>query len=643
VTDLFVDDGMLSFSESRNVVPSLVMDFAHLDSLFAPIMVFSRTPGKKGQIANKLGAFRVLNRPRLKYLAELNRRGTCKILGATFLIRVFDSFPVKSEDLSTCASLDIRLNDVNASVRLDVTELSGKGSLASLIVSVPDVFPLRTFCVLAMQHIQAEFTDTVSLSVDQTLVHANLMVVQHLQDMFDSTASFRARFGHAPKPFRQIKSGDFPRTKSAFSLHSIQLFVTSMDTELRIIARLKDTVITQRLTPDTAKAEEAAVSLSVEEMGFSIAGFSPQNSHESPLVTVHGTSLLSSSRCHLASVRSLDAFAKPEELAAAYYLFNDCMPSDYRPKQPSVQGYDGTMKFIFSIDVLRIVCLELIQVQFDGFSGSLTSMEDSTMELALTLTMVSVTNPIADASFKEVFARNLGSARSVRPHFLVQLKMPPKLSGNYVFSQVEVNLEPSIIAYEAKFWDDFRLKFKHEYVPQLSRALGTFSIASESDLRTPLPVTLVDASVFPSPIGKSQLEMSKRAQLHRPEKEQMVATMMFRYFRLNPISLQFSYRNSDNKILSELHRFQGQLREIIYHDLSANPSELIEKLLYDIALVMIPQFLKHVVGMKRSDLTPEQAVAEWLRTDDDRMTQQEKQKMLLFGPKTTKRRWLDRD
>jgi hypothetical protein len=270
-------------------------------------------------------------------------------------------------------------------------------------------------------------------------------------------------------------------------------------------------------------------------------------------------------------------------------------------------------------------------------------MEDSTVELDLTLTTVSITNPMADPNFREVFMRNLGTARSVRPHFIVQLKMPPKLTGNYVFSQVEANLEPSILAYDAKFWDDVRAKFKHEYGPQISQASQAFSIVNESDLRTPLPVTLVDASVLPSPMQKLPLVLSKRSQLQRPEKEQMEATMMFRYFRLNPISLQFSYRNSDNKILSELHRFQGQLREIIYHDLSANPSELIEKLLYDIAVVMIPQFLKHVVGMKRSDLTPEQAVAEWLRSDDERMTQHEKQKMLLFGPKTTKRRWLDRD
>jgi hypothetical protein len=86
-----------------------------------------------------------------------------------------------------------------------------------------------------------------------------------------------------------------------------------------------------------------------------------------------------------------------------------------------------------------------------------------------------------------------------------------------------------------------------------------------------------------------------------------------------------------------VNNFQAHIHEIIYHDLTASPIALIDKLVYDIAVIMIPQFLKHCVGLKRSDITPEQAIVEWLNKDDQRMSVKDKQKMLLFGPSAKKK------
>jgi superfamily I DNA/RNA helicase len=97
-------------------------------------------------------------------------------------------------------------------------------------------------------------------------------------------------------------------------------------------------------------------------------------------------------------------------------------------------------------------------------------------------------------------------------------------------------------------------------------------------------------------------------------------------------SMDFSYKNPENKILSEIHNFQSQIHEIIDHDLSANLTKLIGKVVTDIAYMMIPQFLKHCVGLKRPDLTPEEAIAAWLNTDDQKLTVKDKQKMWLFVP-----------
>ena len=120
--------------------------------------------------------------------------------------------------------------------------------------------------------------------------------------------------------------------------------------------------------------------------------------------------------------------------------------------------------------------------------------------------------------------------------------------------------------------------------------------------------------------------------------DNMQTMMMMRYFRLNPISMNVSYRNPDNKILSEINNFQGQLHEIIYHDLSVSFTDLVEKLMSDIARDMIPQFIKHFVGIKRPDKTQEQLVEEWLKSDNDKLSQKDKQKKLLFGPKTIKKK-----
>ena len=42
-----------------------------------------------------------------------------------------------------------------------------------------------------------------------------------------------------------------------------------------------------------------------------------------------------------------------------------------------------------------------------------------------------------------------------RPHVQLLLKMPPKMRGAYIFSQAEVNMEPSIIKYDSVFWESF--------------------------------------------------------------------------------------------------------------------------------------------------------------------------------------------
>ena len=80
------------------------------------------------------------------------------------------------------------------------------------------------------------------------------------------------------------------------------------------------------------------------------------------------------------------------------------------------------------------------------------------------------------------------------------------------------------------------------------------------------------------------------------------------------------------------------MHEIIYHDLTTTVEDLVSKIMIDVAKDILPQFLKHVVGFKKQGATPEQEMEEWLNSDDKTMSKEDKQKMLLFGSRTLKKK-----
>jgi hypothetical protein len=457
------------------------------------------------------------------------------------------------------------------------------------------------------------------------LVHLHQFSVRYLREFAAAAPRAPRAPPPEPAPFQDVKPSDYGITKVTGAVKSLRVYISSLDSDLQFAAQLRTIQFAQLLRDDGSPAP--AYHIAAEEVRLQ------RGDDDRPLVAVRKPSLFTACRCVSASVEAVEADLRPEELAGARLLAGEL--SAFRAASPVPAPRPSQIKVSIAVQSVAWT-ITAPPFAFDGsfghISGGLLRQCDETVDFSLVISHITARNVSRDASFREILARSTAqqqpSTRPVQPHLRIRLKMPPKMSAHYVFSQAEVNIEPSVLSAEPATFEAVMAKFKQEYAPKRGRpAVLAFGRPARS-----LPPVACTADFFPIPSLKERAFGESRAAQLLSVKEETEETMMWRYFRLNGVSMDFSYKNPENKILSEIHHFQGQIHEIIYHDLTASPAALIDKLVYDVAVIMIPQFLKHCVGLKRSDITPDQAIAEWLNKDDQRMSVKDKQKMLLFGP-----------
>jgi hypothetical protein len=635
-TEVVVDDCTVSFDDTEAVTPCVTVDFAHLEWLVHPLVLIGEAATRKGQLAKKLG-FKHIPRLPIKYMDEVHRRGHVRIVGHEFIVRIFDSFPIKEARQVQRASLELRLTDVQAafefSLALARKEHSGTFRSGGITLRAPDVARYATgkqtapSQLLLIRSLTATLGERAVLNLEEIVVAFNQLAVRYLHDFAAAVERPRAAAG-LTAAFQDTKPADFVCVKTSGVVKSLRVVCSSLESDLRFTTHFKNIRFAQLLRAEASPL--AGVQVSVEEVRVSA-------DEERALALIRQASVFSACRCTTAAIEIIEVDVRPEEVAGARLLAWELGDFERPPRAAVRPARREPLKAALAVQAVKWAASAgavALEGSIEEISAGMLAQSDDTVDLSLTVAQIAARNVSRDAVFREIFGRwSPAGGRPVRPHLIARLKMPPKLSAHYVFSQAEVNIEPSLLSMESGLFETVTNRFKQEYVPKRGRPVV---LASERPVR-PLPPVLFSAACFPPESGKAVVSNDGPTSQFSIAKEEIEGTMMWRYFRLNGVSINFSYKNLDNKILPEIHNFQGQIHEIIYHDLSASAVTLFNKLVYDVAVIMIPQFLKHCVGLKRSDITPEQAIAEWLNKDDQRMSVQEKQKMLLFGPSAKKK------
>lgn len=217
------------------------------------------------------------------------------------------------------------------------------------------------------------------------------------------------------------------------------------------------------------------------------------------------------------------------------------------------------------------------------------------------------------------------------PLIRLQAKTSPPVGGIPIINHLEINLDPTVVNYEASFFSDLISLVLNKEVqrPRFVKMIPNyFSSPGICLSRVEVP-----ANTLPEVADASKFMSENKSNVLTVQDDKTDDRMMLRYFKITSTKLNVSYHNSETKI-PDVKEFNGLFHEIKYQDFNATIETLINKLVLDISADIIPQFLKHMIGLGRIQESEENVLKSWLQNDHDK--QSDRQKLMLFGKKQKK-------
>ncbi|KAH0795464.1 hypothetical protein GPJ56_000677 [Histomonas meleagridis] len=639
---IIMDDSALSFSEADKILPNVTMDLVHFEWFWKPLLYFAKTTHVKCQYTKKLG-FRSINRLPIKYLIDMKRDGILRIIADCFVIRIFDHFPIDGINEIEGSSVDFRFNNFNMITNCDMSFerniFKSKFRCESFTINATDFSHYlnghkknTTPTMMIMRPFNIDFDEKMIVSIDEISLHVNQLLIQYFQDFLSTIQNLKSKFSKPPKPYRDSNISEYPIEKVVLNSQKFRFYFTSLNNDAQVIAQL-DKIHVYLLANDV----DTALKLTSDKFRILTNAQMPNYINEDhSLLNVNSIDVFTANKSTQLQISMLSINAIPEDISMLHILMEEVFGSDtITPPLKQNDSQATQFKMVLKIPLFKIkvqTIIGIIESELQNIDLIFQQIVDNS-ELSLQVNMLYVKNLTKDTLFPNVLMRMNPSNTLLRnPMLQIQIRLPPKVSGAMIFSQAEVNMDPIIIYYDAQFFDNFTSNFMQqiEIQPKFKKPF-----LLELTNHRQMQFRFYDGSIFPQ---NETPKVSVHKSLHVKKKSLLPNVIMLRYFRLNPISLNATYKNEANKVLSEINGFQGHLHEIIYHDLSTTFTEFTEKLKADIATDMIPQFIKHMVGIRRPSMSPEQEIEEWLNNEDRKMSQKDKQKMLLFGQKTIKKK-----
>lgn len=216
------------------------------------------------------------------------------------------------------------------------------------------------------------------------------------------------------------------------------------------------------------------------------------------------------------------------------------------------------------------------------------------------------------------------------------LKRKPPVGGITVYSHLEFNVLPMVVEYETDFFDLIFQSFLHQ------APLKPFEkIAEELLIKNEIEVKFKPLAVSPGVLPALEKKSKQIVnELNQTDVSVMIQrstdTFLVRYLKITQAGLNVSYTNLNNPIIPNIHEFNAVLHDITVQDLTTSFSDLVFKLAAEISKDIIPQFLKHSIGIGKVQPNSEKELKKWLGSSSNPnllKTEQtnDTKKELLFG------------
>lgn len=355
-----------------------------------------------------------------------------------------------------------------------------------------------------------------------------------------------------------------------------------------------------------------------------------------------------------ATVSNICLNVSPHEIALIRHILSEVEPSDTNLKSSSKaaaaaigkeindddaenddENNDETSLSFLSISVKKCQGLILDQnkvsigsLEIDQIAFKSEQKKGGNSSFMALIQELNIKDIRPEAVKTEVFQRwtsqvdnNLNS-----PILRFQAKLSPPVGGIPIINHFEINLDPTKVNYEGSFFMTLisLVLSKEVKRPIFSKMYSDYFEKEEIFL----PKVEVDKEKLPIVDAESKfMEENKSTEINVKTKKGD-DHMMLRYFKITSTKLNVSYHDAESKI-PDINEFNGLFHEIRYQDFNATMETLIQRLISDISSDMIPQFLKHMIGLGKIADSEEATLKMWLQNDHDK--QSDRQKSMLFG------------
>jgi hypothetical protein len=271
------------------------------------------------------------------------------------------------------------------------------------------------------------------------------------------------------------------------------------------------------------------------------------------------------------------------------------------------------------------------RILFKGLSCRVDNGPDGSIDISATVKVFQVQDTRPKTPFPLVATLWNEHAVAASPQLRFQAKQGRHVGGISVFNHIEININPSVVNYDAtffRFFIDFVLNTNLQAPPfeQIRCVLPPPEVS--------FPPIEILASLLPSMKDEMREMLAHRSVESVIIVDRAEANFLLRYFKITSTKLKISYYNPENTIIQQVSEFNGLLHDVILQDFTATMKTLIDALFDQISSDIIPQFIKHCLGIGKIPGAKETDLQMWLSNDHEKAIERKKQ--LLFGKQPKK-------
>ena len=722
--------------QSGEFTPYISVDYAHLEWLISPIMLYIDTDPLEEAYAKKYG-IKLPKPTALMYLSELNQVYTIRFNVPVLSCRCFDHFPAVDKTTINGTSCDISFTQPNFHCRMefpregesefDIGIISPAIHLnATDLADYAKTTEVLTTNIVEILDLEARYGVTSKVSVSSIKVYLNQILAMYISEFTKSIIHImnkKAAQKEAEKnkskqkqrlsqtnPSNQYEDEDSSSQSTSFSQSSTTTTTTTSSDTVRTNSTKGQDLLThlmrrrsdQRLASVFGQNKQYRRSTKIDNLDeYPVILFSAtvpllkviveSMTYETNLLAIirgakfdfrenaERTLYAAEAQLQTASIyHNFDFYQNEEDLprsmanidtikliyhqtfaeqwhdnlldievdqvtanvntnqfAIIKQLFSEVMPEIPKDEKKLAMAAEDyfSLKIAIELGQGQLELRDQFSVEVAVAVLSKTSCNINMSITGTTETVATIDNVFINDVRKEaryngiVLMRWMDLTSADSPHLRVQMRSAPPVGGISIYNQVEFNLDPTTFNYDAEFANAIETMLTSSIIAPRVENVSKYIKSNQS---IQLPPVLIPLCLLPPIVDEwTEFLMKMKSSEINIMVERAERNFLIRYFKVTDVKMNVSYRNEDNSIISEINEFNGELHDIIYQDLTTSFKGIVSKLIGTITLDMIPQFLKHLIGLGKISPAKEYDLKQWL--NDNHADAMAKKKQLIFG------------